>query len=387
MTNSNWGKRLWLLAATACVVGLGATEARADWGSGGGSWGGSNGSSGGGWGGSSGGSSGGRFFGGGHGGPIRNMIGRIHQRHASSGGGSSGGSSGGRLFGRHQSHGSSGNASSGGQSSGGQSSGGYRYYSASSGGSSGHSVSYGSSGGHGSSGGSWQSSANYGSAPYYSPQIISDPANRNEYNPYGTGIDSGIPAESTPVDLTPNPGPTGTEVDPAAEGDTAILNLRLPAEAIVYVNGKQTRTPGEFRSYVSRNLQAGKRYTYEVRAEVNQGGTMVARTKVVHLTAGVRKTVDIDFDESRQMVTSVTLLVPDGAKVTLAGAETSASGSMRYFSTTTLNEGEKWEDYKVAVTVNRDGKDVTQERVVRLTAGESLRLDFDFEMEGKLASR
>ena len=378
MTNSNWGKRLWLLAATACVVGLGATEARADWGSNGGSWGGSHGSSGGG---SVGGSSGGRLFGGSHGGPVRNLIGRIRDRHASSGGGSWGNSSGGRLLGRG--YGSSGHASSGGHSSGG-----YRYYSASSGGSSGGShVSYGSSGGHGSSGGSWQSSANYGSAPYYSPQTISDPAYGNQYNPYGNGFESGIPTESTPVDLTPSPGPTGTEVDPAVDDDTAILNLRLPAEAVVYVNGKQTRTPGEFRSYVSRNLEPGKRYTYEVRAEVNQGGTKVARTKVVHLTAGSHKTVDIEFDESRQVVTSVTLMVPDDAKVSLAGAETSANGSMRYFSTTALKEGEKWEDYKVAVTVNRDGKDVTQERVVRLTAGESLNLEFDFDADAKLASR
>lgn len=369
MTNSNWGKRAWLLAATACVVGLGATEARADWGSSGGSWGGSwGGSSGGSWGGSSGGSHGGRLFGGSHGGPIRNLIARHRERHASSGGGSSGGSSGGRLFGGH--HGSSGGYAS----SGGHSSGGYRYYSASSGGSSGYTVSYGSSGSHGSSGGSWH----YGTAPYYNaPTIANPPVNPIETNP----------AESPPVDLTPNPGPTGTEADPSVDGNTAILNLRLPAEAVVYVNGKQTRTPGEFRSYVSRNLQPGKQYTYEVRAEVNQDGVQVARTKVIHLTAGVRKTVDIDFDNSRQMVTSVTLLVPDDARVTLAGAETNARGSMRYFSTTALKTGEKWEDYKVEVTVNRNGQDMTQERIVRLTAGESLRLDFDFEADAKFASR
>ena len=54
----------------------------------------------------------------------------------------------------------------------------------------------------------------------------------------------------------------------------------------------------------------------------------------------------MSFDEKKDLLTSVTLFVPEDAKVTLGGMETNASGTMRYFSTTTLEEGKAWEDYK-----------------------------------------
>ncbi len=218
---------------------------------------------------------------------------------------------------------------------------------------------------------------------------------RTSMNGGGIPIDNfptdGLPGTSqpTPVGDPPSPGParTGTETDGDTGTDTAILNLRLPARAIVYVNGKRTRTEGAFRSYVSRNLQAGKRYTYEVRAEIEQDGQTLARTKVVQLTAGVNKTFDIEFDPNDQLVTSVTLLVPDNARVKMGGVETRATGNMRYFSTATLKQGEKWENYTVSVTVNRDGQEVTREKVINVNAGDSLSLQFDFDLDEKVASR
>ncbi len=187
----------------------------------------------------------------------------------------------------------------------------------------------------------------------------------------------------------PSPGParTGTDADAEPDDDTAILNLRLPAETVVYVNGKRTRTSGDFRSYVSRNLVDGKRYNYEIRAELEQNGQMVARTKVVELTAGLEKTLDIDFDTDDPLITSVTLLVPEDARVKLGGVDTGARGSMRYFSTESLKSGEKWGDYTVTVSVVRGGEEVTRTKTVDVEAGDSLSLSFDFDMDEKVASR
>lgn len=385
------------LAVAVMIASAGvASSASADWGSwGGGSWGGGSsggssfGGSSGSWGSSHGsmGSHGGRLFGGSHGGPIRNLISRIRSRHGSYGGGSSGGSFGGSSGG-----------SFGGSSGG--SSGGYPYYSASVGGSSGYSHVYGGSSG-GSSGG-YSSGAIYRtySVPSWSgngypvqqgyPVDMGYPAGGTIYDPYN-GIDTSLPVdgdagagESTPTDLSP--GPEGADANPMGD-DTAVLNVSLPAQAVVYVNGKRTRTPGSFRSYVSRNLEPGKRYTYEVTAEVEENGKPVSRTKVVQLTAGSRHNVDFDFDVQDQLLTSVTLFVPDNAKVFLGGAQTRAVGPVRYFSTTSLKNGEKWDDYTVRVVLDQNGEEVVREKRIDVAAGESVQLSFDFEDGGKIAAR
>ncbi len=178
-------------------------------------------------------------------------------------------------------------------------------------------------------------------------------------------------------------------VDGASEGatDTAMLNLELPSEAVVYVNGRRTATPGSFRRYVSRNLKPGRDYTYEVKAELERNGKKLTRTRVVQLTAGDNKTFEMDFKESGDLLTSVTLFVPEDAKVSLGGVETKAGGDMRYFSTDKLKDGERWDQYRVVVTVERDGKQLKRERVVDVNAGDSVNLRFDFDNDSQIATR
>ncbi len=170
----------------------------------------------------------------------------------------------------------------------------------------------------------------------------------------------------------------------------AWLNVSLPREAKVYVNGRLTSTPGGKRQYVSRNLIAGEKYTYEVRAEVERDGKKVEQTKVVSLTAGSNKNLDFDFGETRELITSLTLSVPADAKVSLGDVQTSSVGPVRYYSTKELKKGEAWKDYKVVVSVNRNGKTVSQEKTVTVAAGQSMQLNFDFESNlpaPKIASR
>ena len=181
-----------------------------------------------------------------------------------------------------------------------------------------------------------------------------------------------------------NPSPATPDSTRTQTGD-AVLTVTLPEDAKIYVNGRLTKTPGKERSYVSRNLQKGQQYSYEVRADLDINGKRVSHTKVVEMSAGVKKSIEFDFDQSATVVTSVTLHVPDDAQVSLGGLDTKASGSLRLFSTTKLSAGKSWDKYPIEVSVERDGKTVTQKRLIDIAAGESLDVRFKFE-EAVIAS-
>jgi uncharacterized protein (TIGR03000 family) len=76
--------------------------------------------------------------------------------------------------------------------------------------------------------------------------------------------------------------------------------------------------------------------------------------------------------------TTLTIHVPADAKVRLAGSDTTSLGATRVFTTGHLAAGKTWEGYRVLVTTNRDGQELTKEKVVTLRGGEALELRFDF---------
>lgn len=77
--------------------------------------------------------------------------------------------------------------------------------------------------------------------------------------------------------------------------------------------------------------------------------------------------------------TSLTLHVPEDAKVILAGSDTTQTGKLRKFTTSQLRAGELWTDYKVVVELSKDGQLLRQERTVNLVGGESQELTFNFD--------
>jgi uncharacterized protein (TIGR03000 family) len=68
--------------------------------------------------------------------------------------------------------------------------------------------------------------------------------------------------------------------------------------------------------------------------------------------------------------TQLTLRVPAGAKVSLAGVQTKQTGEVRQFTTTKLANGQAWENYQIVVEMDRDGKLVREERTITLTGGQ-----------------
>ncbi len=77
--------------------------------------------------------------------------------------------------------------------------------------------------------------------------------------------------------------------------NTALLTASLPTDAVVFINGRRTTRTGTHREYASHNLQPGREYRYEVRAQVVRNGRTIEDTKAVLLRPGEKKSLDFDF--------------------------------------------------------------------------------------------
>jgi uncharacterized protein (TIGR03000 family) len=64
------------------------------------------------------------------------------------------------------------------------------------------------------------------------------------------------------------------------------LNVQVPPDAKVWIDGYQTKETGALRHYVSPPLTPGKNYSYELRASWTANGQPVDRTRRVTVHAG-----------------------------------------------------------------------------------------------------
>jgi uncharacterized protein (TIGR03000 family) len=240
-------------------------------------------------------------------------------------------------------------------------------YYGSSGGSSGGS--WGSSGG--SSGGSWGSSGgSSGGAVMYAPATPAVPA-------------EGQPMTPSTNDAPPTPMP-GAVYRSLGGSQVALLNVNVPADAKVFVNGAATTSTGTQRQFISRGLNAGNRYAYEVKVEITKDGETATENKSVTLGPGEQASLAFNFDNKEAPVaaekkakTKLTLHVPADAKVTLAGQETSSTGETREFTTSKLAPGAEWNDYTVRVVTNVDGQEIVREKTITLIGGQDRDLTID----------
>jgi uncharacterized protein (TIGR03000 family) len=111
------------------------------------------------------------------------------------------------------------------------------------------------------------------------------------------------PADTTaPSTLTPPPaagselpGPTNSTMLPTRQ-NSGLLTVWVPANAKVFINGKETTTEGSRRRYVSHGLQNGLTYKYDIRAEIVRNGMVAEEQKTVYLTAGHSEGVAFGFN-------------------------------------------------------------------------------------------
>ena len=155
--------------------------------------------------------------------------------------------------------------------------------------------------------------------------------------------------------------------------------MTVPEDALVYVNGILTKSTGSDRTYISRGLQNGMKYTYEVRAEAIRDGQKIEETKIITLKAGENQLVSFDnLQAAKSAETTLTLKVPAEAKVSLGGNPTIGSGTERRFRTSKLAGDKEWSNYTVQVSIDRNGRTLTQEKSINLKAGDDQTLSFDF---------
>lgn len=166
------------------------------------------------------------------------------------------------------------------------------------------------------------------------------------------------------------------------------LTFSVPAEAKIFVNDKVTQTTGAFRRYRTPSIVPGESLTYQVKAVLERDGKKLVQTKVVDLKSGDAKHLEFEFETTPSPVTVLSLNVPAGAEVRLAGNDTAASGPVRLFTTTQLKQGETWKDYRIEVAAKINGKRVVKSRTIDLRAGDSVDLEFDFGNDiSQVASR
>ena len=189
----------------------------------------------------------------------------------------------------------------------------------------------------------------------------------------------------SPSDAPSAPAPADGDMTYRPSNDGIMLTVNVPAGAKIKVNGLETTSTGEVRRYISRGLEDGYTYNYEVEATITRDGKEVTETKSARVQAGQSVAMDFDFSDSNELnakkeekkPTKLTLIVPSDAKVFLAGHETKSKGRVREFSTTKLSS--EWADYPVRVEFTVDGETMEKEEVVSLQAGDSRELQFDFE--------
>jgi uncharacterized protein (TIGR03000 family) len=80
--------------------------------------------------------------------------------------------------------------------------------------------------------------------------------------------------------------PTSTQNAPA------LLNIRVPAEAEVWIEGDKTAQTGTDRVFRSPTLEAGRTYTYEVKVRWMKKGEPAEDTRTVRVRAGEQSRVD-----------------------------------------------------------------------------------------------
>ena len=182
--------------------------------------------------------------------------------------------------------------------------------------------------------------------------------------------------------------------DRRAVGGNIELKLDVPEDARVTINDRLTSIAGRERTFVVPGGQPEEQYEFVVRVEFERNGQTVTETKQVALRGGQVSSLAFDpGDQSTQIAsadepvnTTVTLHVPEEARVYLDGHEMKQQGGTRVFETTKLRAGEELENYSVRV-ITGDGEGESREKLLTLVGGETREIEFDFSPQQRLVAR
>lgn len=167
--------------------------------------------------------------------------------------------------------------------------------------------------------------------------------------------------------------------------DGVMLVVEVPEDAMLLVNGRETNLSGTVRNFVSAGLSDDEQYDYTISMRVTRGGKVEEQTRTVSVSGGQRHVVAFaapeipatPLPETVAVTTSLTLRVPEGAKVWIEGQPTAKEGAVREFLTSALHAGETWEGYEVKVAMVVDGRSIKTTKRIDLVGGKAIDLAID----------
>jgi len=141
-----------------------------------------------------------------------------------------------------------------------------------------------------SSGYGYPSSYGYG-YPSYGGSYTYAPSYNYVQPSYSYAQPSVIAPSSYEAPATTSPAVTADDANPNA----AMLELRVPPNAEVWIGGVLTSQTGTVRHYTSPTIERDRTFTYQIRARwTDDNGEVVDRTKQVKVWAGAR--IGVDFN-------------------------------------------------------------------------------------------
>jgi len=129
------------------------------------------------------------------------------------------------------------------------------------------------------------------------------------YSDYGYTYDSGVPytVGSAPVIVGSAPTPAAqnyTYVEHRDGDNIGRVHVHVPANARVWVDGEATKQKGSDRDFMTPPLRDGQELSYTIKAQWNQDGQNVERTRQVRVKAN--DTANIDFTAPKKEVERTT---------------------------------------------------------------------------------
>jgi len=150
-------------------------------------------------------------------------------------------------------------------------------------------------GGHGGGGHGGWGRGGWGGGGWYGGYWYGDPFYYGPY--YYGGLPYYYPAPAVPyyqpgpIMVTPGSGYEPLDVPRSVTDNTALIEVRVPADAEIWFDGTKTTQRGANRLFSTPPLTPGKTFTYEVRASWTVNGTTTTKTHQVQVEAGKRSWV------------------------------------------------------------------------------------------------
>jgi uncharacterized protein (TIGR03000 family) len=126
----------------------------------------------------------------------------------------------------------------------------------------------------------------YGAPSFYAPgYVYGAPGFYAPSNPYAAPYSYAAPSSAAQSAAYYGAGPSGDR--------SAVINMRVPANAVVKFGSEKTTQTGAERRFISPPLQPGRGYTYDVQVQWKDGERTVDRHRTVDVRAGQQVNVDL----------------------------------------------------------------------------------------------